>query len=102
MFHIQCYLFIRNMVPTSRNFKFKSSNTWLRKLTPDLKNRRGAGLCIFLLESLSYKVRDDLAVNSSAIECLCVEVFNKNSKGIVLNLADRPSNGDPNELENHF
>ena len=36
------------------------------------KNRRGGGLCIFLLESLSYKVRDDLAV----IECLCVEVFN--------------------------
>ena len=44
------------------------------------KNRTGGGLCIFLLESLSYKVGDDLAVNSSAIECLCVEVFNKNSK----------------------
>ena len=66
------------------------------------KNRRGGGLCIFLLESLSYKVRDDLAVNSSAIECLCVEVFNKNSKIIVLNLAYRPPNGDPNEIENHF
>ena len=66
------------------------------------KNRRGGGLCIFLLESLSYKVRDDLAVNSSAIECLCVEVFNKDSKSIVLNLAYRPPNGDPNELENHF
>ena len=66
------------------------------------KNRRGGGLCIFLLESLSYKVRDDLAVNSSAIECLCVEVFNKDSKSIVLNLAYRPPNGDSNELENHF
>ena len=50
------------------------------------KNRRRGGLCIFLLESLSYKVRDDLAVNSSAIECLYVELFNKNSKNIVLNL----------------
>ena len=60
------------------------------------------GLCIFLLESLSYKVRDDLAVNSSAIKCLCVEVFNKNSKSIVLNLAYRPPNDDPNEPENHF
>ena len=65
-------------------------------------NRRGGGLCIFLLKSLSYKFRDDLAVNSSAIECLRVEVFNKNSKSIVLNLTYRPSNGDPNELENHF
>ena len=66
------------------------------------KNRRGGGPCIFLLESLSYKVSDNLAVNSSAIECLCVEVFNKNSRSIVLNLTYRPPNGDPNELENHF
>ena len=66
------------------------------------KNRRGGGLCIFLLESLSYKVRDDLAVNFSAIECLCVEVFNKNSKSIVLNLTYRPPNGHLNEPENHF
>ena len=41
------------------------------------KNLRRGGLCIFLLEYLSYKVRDELAVNSSVIECLCVEVFNK-------------------------
>ena len=66
------------------------------------KNHRGEGLYIFLLESLSYNVRDDLAVNSSTIKCLCVEIFNKNSKSIVLNLAYRPSNGDPNEIENHF
>ena len=66
------------------------------------KNRRGGGICIFLLEFLSYKVRDDLAVNSSALECLCVEVFNKNSKSVVLNLAYRPPNSDPNELENHL
>ena len=66
------------------------------------KNRRGGGLCMFLLKSASYKVRDDLAVNSSASECLCVEVFNKNSKSIVLNLTYRPWNGDPDELENHF
>ena len=41
------------------------------------KNLRGGGLCIFLLESLSCKVRDELAVNSSVIECLCVDVVNK-------------------------
>ena len=66
------------------------------------KNRRGGELCIFLLESLSYKVRDELAVNFSAIECLCGEVFNKNFKSIVLNLACRRPNGDPNKKENHF
>ena len=56
----------------------------------------------FLIESLSYKVRDDLAVNPSAIECLCVEVFNKNSKSTVFNLTYRPQNGDPNELKSHL
>ena len=33
---------------------------------------------------------------------MCVEVFNKNSKSIVLNLTYQPPNGDPDELENHF
>ena len=64
------------------------------------KNHRGGGFCIFLLESFSYKVRDDLSVYSSAIKCL--SVFNKNLKSIALNLTYRPPNGDPNELENHF
>ena len=50
------------------------------------KNCRGGRLCIFLLESIFYIVRDDLAVSSNAIKCFCVEVFNKNSKIIVLNL----------------
>ena len=66
------------------------------------KNRRGGELCIFLLERLSYKVRDELAVHSSAIECLCIKAFSKNSKSIVLNIAYRPSNGDPNEIKSHF
>ena len=85
----------------------KTSNSNLQipdyvSLQQTWKNRRGGGLCIFLLESFSCKVRDDLAVNSSSIECLCVEVFNKNSKSIVLNLTYRPPNGDLNDLENHF
>ena len=102
MFYFQCYFFIRNMVSVSQNFKLKSPNTWLCKLTADLEKSQRRRAFIFLLESFSYKVRDDLAVNSSSIECLCVEVFNKNSKSIVLNLTYRPPNGDLNDLENHF
>ena len=33
---------------------------------------------------------------------MCVEVENKNSKNIVLNLVYRPPNGDHRELENYF
>ena len=40
-------------------------------------------------------------MTSSAIKCLSVEVFNKNSESIAFNLTYWPPNGDPNELENH-
>ena len=56
----------------------------------------------FLTWTLSYKVKDDLAVNSGVIKCFCVEVFNKNSKSIVLDLTYQPPNGDSNERKNHF
>ena len=92
------YLIVYPHETSNSNFQIPD---YLR-LQQTRKNRREGGLCIFLLESLSYKVRDDLAVNSSVIECLCVEVFNKNSKSIFLNLTYWLPNGDPNELENHF
>ena len=67
------------------------------------KSHRGGRPCILLLESFSCKVRYDLAVNPSTIECLCVEVFNNKSKSLVLNLSYWPLNGDDsNELENHL
>ena len=65
------------------------------------KNKAG-GLCIFSQETYSYKFRKDLQVNFKAFECLCVEVENKNSKNIVLNLVYRPPNGDHKELENYL
>ena len=80
---------------------FMSYCVYLR-LHPTRKNCRGGGLCIFLLEALSHKFRDSLAVNSSTIECLCVAVLKKNSNSIVFNLTYRLLNGDPIELENHF
>ena len=53
-------------------------------------------------ETYSYKSRKDLQVISKAFECLCVEVENKKSKNIVLNLVYHPPNGDHKELENNF
>ena len=48
-------------------------------------------------ETYSYKFRKEIT-----FECLCVEVENKNSKNIRLNLVYRPRNGDNKELENYF
>ena len=42
--------------------------------------RKGGGLCIFLRNTLSYKIRSDLNMNSDAIECLCLEISTKTSK----------------------
>ena len=56
--------------------------------------RKGGRLCIFLRESYTYKLRSDLNINSDAIECLCIEILNKHSKNLILNLSYRPPQGD--------
>ena len=65
-------------------------------------SKRGRKLCIFLIKPLSYKFRDNLAVNSNAIECLCIKVLKKYFKSVFLNLTYRLPISDPNEPENHF
>ena len=102
-----CFSFSAISLSETRYQPHETSNSNLQipcyeTLHQTRKNCRGGGLCISLLESLSYKVIDHLAASSSAIKYLWVEVFNKNLKKIVLNLTYRPPNGDPNELENHF
>ena len=56
--------------------------------------RKGGGLCISLRESYTYKQRSDLNINSDAIECLCIEILNKHSKDLLLNLSYRPAQRD--------
>ena len=55
-----------------------------------------------MLETYSLKSRKDLQLNSKAFEYLCVEAEIKNSKKILLNLGDHPSNIDHKDLENYF
>ena len=64
--------------------------------------RKGGGLCIFLRNTLSYKIRSDLNMNSDAIECLCLEISTKTSKNIILSLNYRPPNGDTTLFEKHM
>ena len=52
------------------------------------------GSAFFLRESYTYKLRSDLNINSDAIECLCIEILNKHSKNLLLNLSYRPPQGD--------
>ena len=64
--------------------------------------RKGGGLCIFLRNTLSYKIRSDLNMNSDAIECLCLEISTKTSKNLILSLNCQPPNGDTTLFEKHM
>ena len=51
-------------------------------------------MCIFIHESLCYKLRKDLSINSEAIESLSIETSNKKSCNLILNVIYRPPTGD--------
>ena len=57
-------------------------------------SRKGGGLCIFIHESLCYKLRKDLSINSEAIESLSIEISNKKASNLIFNAIYRPPTGD--------
>ena len=48
------------------------------------------------------KERDDLSINSEAIESLSIEITNSESKNIIFNVVYRPSDGDINVCESYL
>ena len=66
------------------------------------KNCRCGGISIFVHQSLSFKKRQNLGINSKAVESLSIEILNKKRKNIILNTIYRPPNGDTETCENHF
>ena len=54
----------------------------------------GGGLCIFVHESICYNICKDLCTSNYGIETLAIEIENKRSKHIVLNVIYRQPNGD--------
>ena len=63
---------------------------------------KGGGLCIFLRNTLSYKIRSNLNMNSDATECLCFQISTKTSKNLILSLNHLPPNGDSTLFEKHM
>ena len=56
----------------------------------------------FLRESCTYKLGSDLNITSVTIECLCIEILNKQSKNVILNLSYRPPQGDTKLFWKHL
>ena len=54
-------------------------------------SRKERGLCIFVHESLCYKLRKDLSINAEAIESLSIEISNKKASNLIFNAIYRPT-----------
>ena len=58
------------------------------------KSGKGGGICIFIYDSLDYKVRKDLSINCDAIESLSIEICKRKTRNTIFNVVCRPPNGD--------
>ena len=85
---------------------FNLENYSYRSINQVRKHGKGDGICIFIHNSLTFKLRSDLGSNSNDIESLVIEVINKNSKNVVINAQHRQPAGDFKQyktyLENFF
>ena len=54
---------------------------------------REGGLCIFIYESLCYKLRKDLSINAEAIESLSMEISDKKARNLIFNAICRSPTG---------
>ena len=48
------------------------------------KHGRGGDICVFIHNSLTFKLRSDLGANSNDIESLAIEIINKKIKNVVI------------------
>ena len=66
------------------------------------KTGEGGGIALFLHNSLTFNIRRDLNVKNADIEGLCVEIFNKTSKNILINVQYRQPAENFNEFESYL
>ena len=76
----------------NKNSAFQLNNY---NVTHQIRNsHKGGGLCIFIHESLCYKLKKDLSINSEAIESLSIETSNKKTSNLIFKTIYRPPTGD--------
>ena len=66
------------------------------------KHDRGGGICVFIHNSLTLKLRSDLGTNSNDIGPLAVEKINKKIKNVVISAQYRQSGGDFKQIKRIF
>ena len=64
--------------------------------------RKNRSVGVFVHESLSFKSRQDLGINSQAVESFSIEILNEKCKNIIVNTICRSPNRDIETCENYF
>lgn len=69
---------------------------------PRSENRTGGGTCLFLHNSINYKLRSNLSINTDDCESLTVELINQNTRNIIVTVMYRKPAGIFKEFKRHF
>ncbi|MBY0580901.1 MAG: hypothetical protein K2P53_04385 [Rickettsiales bacterium] len=64
--------------------------------------KTGGGICIYVLEEFTYKIRYDLSFSDPDFESFTLEIYNKPSKNIIVTTSYRPPNGSLKNFKNHL
>ena len=74
--------FFRNM---GRQYIFQQNSNFQlsdgKVLHETRKNSKRGGVCVFVHESLTFKLREDLSINCDAIQSLSIEISSTKSTG---------------------
>ena len=68
------------------------------------QNKIGGGICIFSMDDLKFKLRNDLVFEDDLddTENLFIEIINEKSKNIIIGTIYRPPNNRFNKFENNL
>ena len=64
--------------------------------------RHGGGICMFIHNSLIFKNRSDLCFNNNDVESLSIEIVNKYTKNVIVNVTYRQPAGNIKVFEDSF
>ena len=89
------------------------SDTWLDDLDNSIyelpnyirkhqarSDRRGGGVSIYIHNSLKFKKRSDLSINSKDIESLTLGILSNKTRNVLVNVLYRPPIGQYEQFEN--
>ena len=62
--------------------------------SPSHKSGRGGGISMYIHDSLNFKSRRDLDINTKTVESLSIALISKKSKNTILSTIYRPPDGD--------